>query len=105
MSNFFLQPEPTSSEEASKLKEDMAKLLEELQATRQERDLVQEQLDKTTAELTNAKEMIEIHNAQQQSVSEDSFISNKVGLNSGLVTYHYGLSLLLLLFLVPRFFP
>lgn len=91
-----------SSEEVSKLKEDVAKLLEELQATRQERDLVKERLDKTTAELTNVKEMNEIHNAQQQSVSEDSFISNKVGWNSGLATY--GLSLLLVVFLVPRFF-
>lgn len=46
---------------------------EELQVTRKERDHVQEKLFKTMEELMNAKELVEVHSAQQQSVSEDAF--------------------------------
>ena len=44
-------------------------VLEELQTTKQEKELLQDKLNETMEELENSKGLIEIHQAQHQSVS------------------------------------
>lgn len=44
-------------------------MLEELQTTKQEKELLQDKLNETMEELENSKGLIEIHQAQHQSVS------------------------------------
>ena len=64
-----LKKESAPSEEVNKLAEDRQKLLEELQTTKEENDRLQDELNKSLEELTNYKDIIEIHNVQQLSVS------------------------------------
>ena len=66
---YLFVKESTSSQELNRLKEENSKVTEELQAKIEENNHLKEELAKTMDELTTLKEVNEIHNAQQQSVS------------------------------------
>ena len=66
---YLFVKESTSSQEVNRLKEEINKVREELQAKIEENNHLKEELAKTVEELTTLKEVNEIHNAQQQSVS------------------------------------
>ena len=69
MLSYLFVKESTSSQELNRLKEENSKVTEELQAKIEENNHLKEELAKTMDELTTLKEVNEIHNAQQQSVS------------------------------------
>lgn len=69
MLSYLFVKESTSSQEFNRLKEEINKVREELQAKIEEINHLKEELAKTMEELTTLKEVNEIHNAQQQSVS------------------------------------
>ena len=66
---YLFVKESTSSQELNRLKEENSKVTEELEAKIEENNHLKEALAKTMDELTTLKEVNEIHNAQQQSVS------------------------------------
>ena len=66
---YLFVKESTSSQELNRLKEEINKVREELQAKIEENNHLKEEFAKTMEELTTLKEVNEIHNAQQQSVS------------------------------------
>ena len=66
---YLFVKESTSSQELNRLKEEINKVREELQAKIEENNHLKEELAKTMDELNTLKEVNEIHNAQQQSVS------------------------------------
>lgn len=66
---YLFVKESTSSQEVNRLKEENNKVREELQTKIEENNHLKEELAKTIEELTVLKEVNEIHNAQQQSVS------------------------------------
>ena len=69
MLSYLFVKESTSSQELNRLKEENSKVTEELEAKIEENNHLKEALAKTMDELTTLKEVNEIHNAQQQSVS------------------------------------
>ena len=72
LTHIYLQlfQEPTTSEEVNKLKDKVKKLEDELQSKRQEIEQMIAELDQAKEELTATKNATDMHNAQQQSVSD-----------------------------------
>ena len=69
MLSYLFVKESTSSQELNRLKEETSKVTEELQAKIEENNHLKEELAKTMDELNTLKDVNEIHNVQQQSVS------------------------------------